>query len=91
MKKVIKFGSLWCHPCKLMHPVFEKISEKLSTDELSFSEIDVDDDTEDLSSKYGIRNIPAILVIDEDDKVLGRFVGAMSEESLEEKIKDALK
>lgn len=91
MKKVIKFGALWCSPCKLMHPVFEKISEKLSTDELSFSEIDVDDDTEDLSSKYGIRNIPAILVIDEDDKVLGRFVGAMSEESLEEKIKDALK
>jgi thiol-disulfide isomerase/thioredoxin len=74
-----------------MHPIFEKISEKLSSDELSFSEIDVDDDTEDLSSKYGIRNIPAILVIDEDDKVLGRFVGAMSEESLEEKIKDALK
>lgn len=91
MKKVIKFGSSWCSPCKLMHPVFEKISEKLSTDELSFSEIDVDDDTEDLSSKYGIRNIPAILVIDEDDKVLGRFVGAMSDESLEEKIKDALK
>lgn len=91
MKKVIKFGALWCNPCKLMHPVFEKINEKLSTDELSFSEIDVDDDTEDLSSKYGIRNIPAILVIDEDDKVLGRFVGAMSEESLEEKIKDALK
>lgn len=91
MKKVIKFGALWCNPCKLMHPVFEKISEKLSTDKLSFSEIDVDDDTEDLSSKYGIRNIPAILVIDEDDKVLGRFVGAMSEESLEEKIKDALK
>lgn len=91
MKKVIKFGALWCSPCKLMHPVFEKISEKLSTDELSFSEIDVDDDTEDLSSKYGIRNIPAILVIDEDDKVLGRFVGAMSDESLEEKIKDALK
>lgn len=91
MKKVIKFGALWCGPCKLMHPVFEKISEKLSTDELSFSEIDVDDDTEDLSSKYGIRNIPAILVIDEDDKVLGRFVGAMSEESLEEKIKDVLK
>lgn len=91
MKKVIKFGALWCNPCKLMRPVFEKISEKLSSDELTFSEIDVDNDTEDLSSKYGIRNIPAILVIDEDDKVLGRFVGAMSEESLEEKIKDALK
>ena len=91
MKRVIKWSADWCGPCKLMHPVFEKISEKLSTDELSFSEIDVDDDTEDLSSKYGIRNIPAILVIDEDDKVLGRFVGAMSEESLEEKIKDALK
>lgn len=91
MKRVIKWSADWCGPCKLMHPVFEKISEKLSTDELSFSEIDVDDDTEDLSYKYGIRNIPAILVIDEDDKVLGRFVGAMSEESLEEKIKDALK
>lgn len=91
MKKVIKWSADWCGPCKLMRPVFEKISEKLSSDELSFSEIDVDDDTEDLSSKYGIRNIPVILVIDEDDKVLGRFVGAMSEESLEEKIKDALK
>lgn len=91
MKRVIKWSADWCGPCKLMHPIFEKISEKLSSDELSFSEIDVDDDTEDLSSKYGIRNIPAILVIDEDDKVLGRFVGAMSEESLEEKIKDALK
>lgn len=91
MKRVIKWSADWCGPCKLMRPVFEKISEKLSSDELSFSEIDVDNDTEDLSSKYGIRNIPAILVIDEDDKVLGRFVGAMSEESLEEKIKDALK
>lgn len=91
MKKVIKWGATWCAPCKLMHPIFEKISEKLSNDDLIFSEIDVDDDTDDLSSKYGIRNIPAILVIDEDDKVLGRFIGAMSEEKLEEKIKDVLK
>lgn len=83
MKKVIKFSASWCGPCRTMSPIVEKI---LKEDEFSnvvdFRPVDMDEDDENLGGKYGIRSIPTILVIDEEDKVLDKLVGAVPEQSL---------
>ena len=83
MKKVIKFSASWCGPCRTMSPIVEKI---LKEDEFSnvvdFRPVDMDEDDENLGGKYGIRTIPTILVIDEEDKVLDKLVGAVPEQSL---------
>lgn len=83
MKKVIKFSASWCGPCRTMSPIVEKI---LKEDEFSnvvdFRPVDMDEDEENLGGKYGIRSIPTILVVDDEDKVLDKIVGAVPEQSL---------
>lgn len=83
MKKVIKFSASWCGPCRMMSPIVEKI---LKEDEFSnvvdFKPVDMDEDEENLGGKYGIRSIPTILVVDDEDKVLDKIVGAVPEQSL---------
>lgn len=83
MKKVIKFSASWCGPCRTMSPIVEKI---LKEDEFSnvvdFKPVDMDEDEENLGGKYGIRSIPTILVVDDEDKVLDKIVGAVPEQSL---------
>lgn len=51
--------------------------------------IDCDNDTDDLCGKYGIRSIPTILLID-NDEVVERFNGVATLDELNDKIKPHL-
>lgn len=66
---VVKFGAPWCSQCKSTDAAFEKVKEELSTDDLYFSKVNVDDEGEqDYAARYNVRNIPAILLISEGGK-----------------------
>ncbi len=62
---VVDFSATWCGPCKMLAPVLEEISEEMA--DVNFYKIDVDDNT-DLAVKYGISNIPALLVLKDGEK-----------------------
>ena len=83
-KQVIKFYANWCGPCKVYAPTFTKIKEELQGD-IEFLEINVEEDTENLSGQYGVRGIPHTVVL-EDGKQVQAQSGRLTEEQLKELI-----
>ena len=77
MNKLIYFSANWCGPCKMVGPTLEKVSQQ----GIPVQKIDVDQDPE-LVSKYGVRNIPAILKVDNNGVVLGTLIGVNSEDTI---------
>ena len=59
MKKIVRFTASWCGPCKMIAPVFEKLSHELSA--LKFAKVNVDDN-QDLAQEFGVMGIPCLIV-----------------------------
>ena len=64
-KQVIKFFADWCGPCKAYGPSFTQVREELESDEITFLEINIENDPENLSGQYGVRGIPHTVVLEE--------------------------
>ena len=58
---IIDFYADWCGPCKSIAPLLEELSEQYK-DDLIIYKIDTDKEME-LSSLFGIQNIPTLLFI----------------------------
>lgn len=69
MKKFLYFTAAWCGPCKILKPKIEALSS-----ELPITILDVDTNKE-TAANYSVRNIPTIIMIDENGEVLNRLVG----------------
>lgn len=76
---LVDFSATWCGPCKMLAPVLEEISEEFAG-KLDFFNADVDANDE-LALKYGIQNIPA-LVMFKNGEIVDRIVGFQSKEKL---------
>lgn len=73
-KKLLKFGAVWCGPCKFQDKILEEIKDEHP--ELSITLIDVDsEEGELLADKHGVKNIPTIIILDEDGDEQERFMG----------------
>jgi len=68
--KLIKFYADWCGPCKVM----DGRLENFDVCEVLKCNID-DDDNYDLASKYGVRSIPTLILVNEEEKELKRWIG----------------
>jgi len=80
---VIDFWAEWCGPCRMIGPIVEELAE-VYKDKVVIGKVDVDNNDE-ITSRYGIRNIPTILFI-KDGKVVDKQVGAAQKSALVEKI-----
>jgi thioredoxin 1 len=58
---LVYFGADWCGPCKVMKPIIAELEIEFAEQYL-FAKIDVDESPE-TTSNFGIRNIPAMLII----------------------------
>ena len=83
MIEVIKIGTEWCGPCKMMKPTIQKLQEKY--DEASgvkITEVDADRDP-DVAIKFSVRGVPTIIFL-KDGSVADRKTGIMSESQITE-------
>ena len=78
MKKILYFSAPWCGPCKVLGPTMQKLSN-----ELPITKINVDEDNKN-SVKYGIRNVPTMVLIDQSGKEINRLVGNVSEQQIKQ-------
>ena len=76
MKKILYFSASWCGPCKQLAPIMESLQG-----EINYEKVDVDSNTE-LSTKYGIRNIPTLILVDNNGNVIDKKTGIQSRQQI---------
>jgi len=74
LKTVIDCSASWCGPCQVFAKTFEKVKEMEQYKDIEFKSVDIEDD-ELLVQKYTIRNVPSILLLDENDELIYKLVG----------------
>lgn len=67
--KLLKLQATWCGPCKNLGQWMETITLPYEVEE-----IDIDEDT-NAASKYGVRGIPAIVLVDDKEEKVEAAVG----------------
>lgn len=67
--KLLYFSAPWCGPCKMLGPIMERVAQTIPVEKVL-----VDDDPE-LASKYAVRSIPTVIVVDENGVELERTLG----------------
>ena len=78
---LIDFFADWCMPCKMFAPIFEATAEKYEG-KVKFVKVNIDESLE-LAQKYRVMSIPTLKMV-KGEELLGNFVGAMSQEELED-------
>ncbi len=68
MKQAIYFYGSWCMPCKVLKPKMQKLAETVN---VRFVDVDAE---ADLTSRYNIRSVPTVVVVDNLNEV-SRYVG----------------
>lgn len=77
---IVDFWAEWCGPCRVMHPVFEKLAKK-HAGKMNFARMNVDENPR-TPSKLGIFSIPTFVIF-KNGQVIDTIVGAVGESGLE--------
>jgi thioredoxin 1 len=75
---LVDFWAQWCGPCRMLSPTLDSIADE--NENVTIIKVNVDENA-DLSSQYGIRNIPTVLIF--NNKVVSeKFVGPKKKEDI---------
>ena len=83
---LVDFWAEWCGPCRMVGPIVDELHTEYESKAI-VGKVNVDDQQE-ISAKYGIRNIPTILFF-KDGEIVDKNVGVAPKSDLANKI-DAL-
>ena len=85
---VLDFWATWCGPCRMVSPIIEALAEEYA-DKVTIGKVNVEEDADELTQHFGIRNIPTILFL-KDGQLVDKLVSAVPRATIEEKIKALL-
>jgi thioredoxin 1 len=80
---LVDFWAEWCGPCRVVGPIVEELSQDYDGKAV-IGKVDVDNNP-NISMKYGIRNIPTLLVF-KNGEIVDKQVGAVPKNILAQKI-----
>ena len=86
-KIILKLGTVWCGPCKVLNPIFEKVARE-NTSDVHMYTMDVDQNRE-LAMTLGVRSVPTIKVIN-GGNVVGTKVGLIQEQEIKELVQELI-
>lgn len=84
---LVDFWASWCGPCKAMNPILESLASK-NDGKLKVVKMNVDENQE-VPGRYGVMSIPTFILV-KDGTVVNQFVGARSEQDMQQLIDAAL-
>lgn len=85
---IIDFFADWCMPCRMLAPIYEKLSEKYKG-KLEFYKINTEEAPE-LAERFSVQGIPCMIIVNDKEEV-NRIVGFNPEDILKDKIDKILK
>ena len=78
---VIDMWAVWCSPCKMFAPIFEKVQQEYEQDFI-FAKINVDENPM-VAQRYGISSIPTTLFI-KGGQPIRKIVGVVNYSTLKQ-------
>ncbi|WP_343765863.1 thioredoxin [Gangjinia marincola] len=84
---LVDFWAAWCGPCRMVGPIIDELSKDFEGQAV-VGKVDVDANQE-FAAKYGVRNIPTVLVF-KDGEMVNRQVGVAPKNTYAEAIKAAM-
>lgn len=72
---LVDFWAEWCGPCKMMHPIFNRMAKKYR--HIKFARVNVDQ-CQDISMRFEVQAIPTFILF-KDGQPVERMMGAVGE------------
>ena len=86
-KLMVEFWAEWCGPCKMMKPIFEKVSSTNESDVRMYT-MNIDNNRE-IALSLGIRSIPTVKMFNSGQLVETK-VGMLSENQINELVNELI-
>lgn len=80
---VVDFWAAWCGPCRMVAPIMDQLTSEFEGKAV-ITKVDVDANQE-FAAKYGVRNIPTVLVF-KNGEIVEKQVGVAPKATYAEKI-----
>jgi thioredoxin 1 len=80
---LVDFWAVWCGPCRTISPIVDELHNELEGKAV-IGKVNVDENS-DTPVKFGVRNIPTLLVF-KNGEVVDKIVGAVPKSQILEKI-----
>lgn len=84
---IVDFWAAWCGPCRMVGPIIEELSHEYEGKAI-VGKVDVDVHQQ-YAAKYGVRNIPTVLVF-KNGEIVNRQVGVSPKRVYADAIEAAL-
>ena len=82
---LVDFWAAWCGPCRALAPTIDEIAAEVNDKKIC--KVNVDEAPE-LARRFGIMNIPTVLIISQG-KVVNKVIGVKSKENLMDLLDEA--
>lgn len=84
---IVDFWAEWCGPCRMIGPIIEELGNDYAG-KAKVGKVNVDENPQ-VTSQFGIRNIPTVLFF-KNGELVDKQVGAASKKMFEEKLQKLL-
>lgn len=74
--KLLKFSASWCQPCKMLAKTMEGMTLPYEVESVDI------DENQQKAIEYGVRGVPTVVLLDDSNKEVKRFVGYKNEKQI---------